>query len=40
MPMQLVRRGGLEVDWGQDFRLYDFGAPYVRCESCLKVGSI
>ena len=36
-PLQLVRRGGLELDFGRDFRLFDFGAPDARGETSLKV---
>ncbi|PSC74126.1 cathepsin L1D [Micractinium conductrix] len=34
---ELVRRGGLELDFGRDFRLFDFGAPDARGETSLKV---
>ncbi|KAL4428461.1 hypothetical protein ABPG75_002550 [Micractinium tetrahymenae] len=37
---ELVRRGGVPLDFAKDIRFFDFGAPNIRCASSLKcVGS-
>lgn len=36
-PLQLVRRGGVELDVAKDLRFFDFGQPFARGPSSLTV---